>query len=154
LAVNDVLNDTLVWNGKSTTYSRREKIKNTLIQHYLGVNGTTKHIKCMLLDVELSRKVVIGAHIFKHEWNILSRFVGLDDIDDKGNCILLFAPIEKAFDRSEICFLVDAHGKFVLKLLNKNLQGVKLYNVAKSLGIQDIEMHNLDRNLTFRGRFK
>lgn len=47
----------------------------------------------------------------KHEWgkfNAHQVFMGFEDIDSVGNGLLLFKPLEWAFDRSKLCFVYDS----------------------------------------------
>lgn len=140
------------WDGlASTAPSKRIPIKKGLIGYYLGKKAVKKQtIKCMLLDVELDKSVVIGSHIFKHEWEKFKGICGLDNINDHRNCMLLFQPIEKAFDSSQLCFILDkTSGKLVLKLLNPNLKNTTVYRAAKNLNISDEAMGSLDKKLKF-----
>lgn len=168
-----MIEENFKWNGVSTAVSKRVRIKDKIIRHYFPSEGRrTPQIPCMLLGKKFGRPAVIGAHLFKHEWHHLRKIAGLDDIDDLGNTFLLFAPIEKAFDRSWICFHVDKMADrsnmntlsssssspffvpgsstlFKLKLLKTDLKNKTLYESAKEFGVHDADMVDLDRNLTF-----
>jgi HNH endonuclease len=150
VALFNMANETFVWNGLSTTSSIRERSKPALVEYYHGVRGNSRDIKCMLLNVKFNKAAVTNAHIFKFEWNAFREFGGLSDINDVRNFMLLFKPIEHAFDRSEICFILEpSTGYLVLNLLNRNKRDTTLYDAATLLNIPEDQMENLDRKLTF-----
>jgi hypothetical protein len=62
----------------------------------------------MLTGVKLPSRHVIGAHIFKFCWSAYAeQFLGIEDIDDPRNGLLLCKPVEEAFDTSAICFIFN-----------------------------------------------
>jgi hypothetical protein len=57
----------------------------------------------------------------------------LAHIDDVRNGLLLFKPIEWAFDTSQLCFKLDPFNDFVPHLLNNNLKEMKLIDKLREL---------------------
>ncbi|KUF93205.1 hypothetical protein AM588_10004107 [Phytophthora nicotianae] len=75
------------------------------------------------MNVALPSTVVIASHIFRREHDDLKEhFVQIADIDDVRNGLLLFKPIESAFDDLDISFLVDKHDRFTLKIFNTDIK--------------------------------
>ncbi|KAG3027331.1 hypothetical protein PC121_g24627 [Phytophthora cactorum] len=78
---------------------------------------------CMVMNVALPSSVVIASHIFRREHDHLKgHFVQIADIDDVSNGLLLFKPIESAFDDLDISFLVDKRDQFTLKMFNSDIK--------------------------------
>lgn len=68
-----------------------------------------KVTRCMLLDMYLPSKIVTGVHLFQRRKRLLAGpLLGLDDLDDWRNGLLLFNPIKEAFDGLRIGFVYDA----------------------------------------------
>ncbi|KAG2789509.1 hypothetical protein Pcac1_g944 [Phytophthora cactorum] len=114
-------------NVPSTTASRTQKLKKQLVEKYNCDCGTNQDgdpmLLCMVMNIGLPSTVVIASHIFRREHDRLkSRFVQIADIDDVRNGLLLFKPIESAFDDLDIAFLVDKEDQFTLKLFNPNIK--------------------------------
>jgi hypothetical protein len=77
----------------------------------------------------LPKFLITGGHLFKHEWqHDAFILLGIDEIDCTRNGALLFVSIEKAYDRSQICFLQGDNGTFFLKLLDPSLENVSLFS--------------------------
>lgn len=91
--------------------------------------------RCMVLGLELSKSNVTGAHIFKYEWReFSSEIMGFDDIDDVRNGLLLYKPLEWAFDTSRMVILWDVVAQsFVTHILDKDILDVYLYKKAQEL---------------------
>ncbi|KAG2447328.1 hypothetical protein HYH02_007657 [Chlamydomonas schloesseri] len=89
----------------------------------------------MLLNEMLPMTLVTGSHLFKYCWKPYLRTpLGLSDINDPRNGLLLFKPLKHAFDDSRICFsMVEEVGgpKFRLELLDPSLKDVKLWDYAE-----------------------
>ncbi len=89
--------------------------------------------RCYVLDVELPRHLVIGAHVFKHEWAYLAKDVlDIDDVDDVRNGLLLYRPLEWAFDTGRLVFVLDA-GALVLRVLDPAIRELSLHAKAAQL---------------------
>ncbi|ETO85918.1 hypothetical protein F444_00499 [Phytophthora nicotianae P1976] len=114
-------------NVPSTTASKTQKLKKQLVKKYKCDCGRNKNddamLLCMVINVALPSTVVIASHIFRREHDDLKEhFVQIADIDDVRNGLLLFKPIESAFDDLDISFLVDKHDRFTLKIFNTDIK--------------------------------
>jgi hypothetical protein len=59
----------------------------------------------MLTGEVLPRKCVIASHLFKKKWSPAAyRLLHIEDVNDIRNGLLLWKPIEYAFDRGQIFF--------------------------------------------------
>jgi hypothetical protein len=74
----------------------------------------------MLLDTGLPKSIVIASHLFRRaNEHIAKELMNIDDIDDKKNGLLLFKPIESAFDDFDLSFIYDnSQDTFITKLFN------------------------------------
>ena len=64
--------------------------------------------RCLLTGEYLPSVTVIAAHLYKHEWRDLAEAdIGLLDIDDPGNGLLLWQLVEQAFDTSALSFIYE-----------------------------------------------
>ncbi|GMF64498.1 unnamed protein product [Phytophthora lilii] len=78
---------------------------------------------CMVLDVRLPSSVVIASHIFRQKHDGLKDYlVQIPDVDDVGNGLVLFKPIEHAFDHLDIAYFVDKQDQFTLKIYNPTIK--------------------------------
>ncbi|KAG2766561.1 hypothetical protein Pcac1_g22129 [Phytophthora cactorum] len=114
-------------NVPSTTASRTQKLKKQLVKEYECDCGRNQigdsMLLCMVMNIGLPSSVVIASHIFRREHDRLKDyFVQIADIDDVRNGLLLFKPIESAFDDLDIAFLVDKEDQFTLKLFNPDFK--------------------------------
>jgi hypothetical protein len=91
----------------------------------------------MVTGKRLPHQIVIAAHIFQHKWrNNLSKYTSLTNIDDVRNGLLLYKPVEWAFNRAKICVEVNSREEMTFYLLDQDLRDVKL--VAKACDLRDI----------------
>ena len=115
-------------NPEATTVSRKQNFKKSLLHHYGYATPSSstdpQFIRCMLLDIPLPSKVVIGAHLFRHSLHdIAASLLDLEDINDPRNGLLLFQPIEVAFDKFQLSFIYDKEADtFRLKLWDQALR--------------------------------
>lgn len=66
-----------------------------------------------------------GSHLFKHCWLANKDLLNLRDINDVRNGLLLFKPLEHAFDDSKICFEHNAADQtFSMLLIDQRLSAV------------------------------
>lgn len=141
------------FDGKSTSAAKRTKFKPYLVRDYLQIEPKDFHsgalISCQILNILLPSFLVIGAHIFKHEWaSDAAILLGITKIDSTRNGLLLFQPIEKAFDRSQLCFVKEAgKGSFQLKILDPSLRGQDLFTSCLKL-IRKEDCEKLQLSLT------
>ncbi len=64
---------------------------------------------CMLTSEALLSKTVIAAHLYKSSWAVFVELaLCFSDIDDVRNGLLLWKPIEHAFDTAQMCFTYDS----------------------------------------------
>ena len=62
----------------------------------------------MLTSEALLSETVIAAHLYKSSWAVfVDLALGFSDIDDVRNGLLLWKPIEHAFDTAQMCFTYD-----------------------------------------------
>jgi hypothetical protein len=82
---------------------------------------------------KLPHSTVVASHIFQRRWaNYLSIFTKMTDIDDVRNGLLLYKPVEWAFDRAKLC--VEVRGDCMsFFLLDRELENIKLTDKAKEL---------------------
>jgi len=117
-----------MYDGKSKASSNRSEIKAKIVRDYFQISydefKNSPRITCQILGVQIFKFLVIGAHIFKREWaHDAPLLVGIDNVDKARNCLLLFKPIEEAFDTSRICFLKSTSTEeFELTILDPNLR--------------------------------
>jgi hypothetical protein len=125
------------YDGKSTSLSKRATFKPILARDYLQIPENGYHSKsdiaCQILGIEFPKFLVTGSHIFKHEWAgdawILLR---IRNINSSRNGLLLFSPIEKAFNRSQLCFLKsEDEDSFYLKILDPSIRDFVLFDECK-----------------------
>jgi hypothetical protein len=83
----------------------------------------------MLLDTALPSDLVIAPHLFRRSHAFLSeKLMGFPDIDDVKNGLLLFKPLEHAYDHFQISFIYDqSSDEFRLKIFDRSLRQVRLF---------------------------
>ena len=107
-------------------------IKEALLQSDGRTAGCAR-ARCYLLDVELPRHLVVGAHLFKHEWSDLAKMLlGIDSVDDARNGLLLYKPLEWAFATGRLMVVLES-GQFVVRLLDPGIREVSLHAKAVQL---------------------
>ena len=75
---------------------------------YQSLCGVGKLV-CMLTSEALPYKTVIGVHPYKSSWAVFVELaLGFSDTDDVRNGLLLWKPIEHAFDTAQLCFTYDS----------------------------------------------
>ena len=92
----------------------------------------------LLFDMATGRRLpcalVVAAHIFQHKWqDRLPQFTLLNNIDDMGNGLLLYRPVEKAFDAAKLCIEVNPKGKMTFRLFDEDLRDIELAEYARQL---------------------
>jgi hypothetical protein len=127
-----------LFNFENATMASRSRgsqktFKDNLIREYdpFGVAGTTFD---MATGIRLPTSTVIASHIFQYKWrNELPRFPILPDINDVQNGLLLYKPVEWAFDRAKICVEVKPGNPMTFRLLDQDLRDVQLTKKACEL---------------------
>jgi hypothetical protein len=139
LILESAVDDTLGWQeltaillrhtltGAPTTLTaRKEDFKKNLKDAYLCHGGKKKWDKtrCMLLNCNLPSAIVTAAHIFRRSNEHIAQYLlGIENIDDVKNGLLLFKPLEKAFDKFQIGFVYnDSDDSFRMKIFNNNCE--------------------------------
>ena len=84
----------------------------------------------------------------------MSQFTNLTDINDVRNGLLLYKPVEWAFDRAKLCVEVDSEGRMTFRLLDPMLADISLVDKACTLR-KDAGRGNepLEREQTLRVTF-
>ncbi|GIL68738.1 hypothetical protein Vafri_21977 [Volvox africanus] len=120
--------------GKISGSHQDQDFKKQLQMYYGHQHGNQQEpsqLSCMLLDVLLPKSLVVGTHIFKRCWRGKMKLIlGLPDINDPRNGLLLCKGLQHALDDSRICFAYDNHEgeqKFILELLDRNLQNTTVW---------------------------
>jgi hypothetical protein len=88
----------------------------------------------MATGIRLPHSIVVASHIFQYNWrNELTRFTSLTDINDVRNALLLYKPVEWAFDRAKICVEVKSSDQMTFRLLDEDLRHIVLADKACQL---------------------
>ena len=112
--------------------ARSTKFKEALLTAD-GRNPTTERARCYLLNVELPRHLVIGAHLFKREWSDVAKtLLDIDSVDDARNGLLLYKPLKWAFDTGRLMVVAES-GEFIVRLLDPAIREVALHAKATQL---------------------
>ena len=127
------LEDFQISAGEETTRSQQKRFRTKLIRAYGAKLSDEKKLRCMLLNTPLPSNDVIAVHLFRWRWKDKCHRLSFDDIDDTRNGLLLYKPIEWAFDAGRICFWKDEDGSLRLKLLDPSLRSVNIVNKARAL---------------------
>jgi hypothetical protein len=126
----DFIEHRYAYDGKSTSVSKRREFKPLLCQTYLKIFGPSAQIMCQVLGINFYSFLVAGAHIFKHEWAADTDFLlGFEKINNPRNGLLLLMPIQKALDRSRLCFTMT-DGRYRITILDPNLRDVELFDAC------------------------
>ena len=122
--------------------SRRKSMESSVLKNRLAAlqlesENAPPHgsLRCMLLDVLLPYAHVTGAHLLKREWaDFSAELADVTDIEDVRNGLLLYKPLEWAFDTSRLAFVWEpASGRFVAHLLDRSIAHQLLVTRAKEL---------------------
>lgn len=132
-----IVDKVFVYNEDAVTRTSNRPFKENLLTAY---NIRPRHtanglllIRCMLTGAWLPCATVIASHIVKHMWNEyrLHETLGME-VDDVGNGLLLFKPIEWALDNSKICFVYDEGFRtFNMRILDPLLNDKTLLSVLE-----------------------
>jgi hypothetical protein len=124
-----------VTNASASDIREGSNFKDSLKEAY-GFSPSDKRgdLWDMATGEHLRHGCVIAAHIFQYRWRkflpILSSF---KDIHDVQNGLLLYKPVEWAFDRAKIFIEVNDADKMTFRLLDQSLRNVKLADKASEL---------------------
>ena len=82
----------------------------------------------------LPNAVVMASHVFLYRWRRrLLHFTALEDIHDVHNGVMLYGPVQWAFNRAKICIEVNTAGRMIFRLLDHSLYDVGLVDKACEL---------------------
>jgi hypothetical protein len=108
--------------GAPTTLSKRKIHFKMNLKECYECDGPVNSgmTRCMLLDTYLPSAIVTAAHLFRRSNQyIASQLLNIEDIDDVKNGLLLFKPLEKAFDHFQIGFIYNSTDDiYRLKIFN------------------------------------
>ena len=110
--------------------STNQDVKLSSINHYNGstLQNLPDTITCQFLSIELPTKFVTCSHIFQKRWKPHRHLIGLTDIHDWRNTLLLLKPIEILFDQGQIIFLWNQFNLgFEMKILNPAIRSARLH---------------------------
>jgi hypothetical protein len=115
-------------SSTSAPSSRGNQFRAVLCARYNCDKGNG-YVRCMLLNTTLPSPLVIASHIFPRSKGYLSeKLLGFSDIDDERNGLLLFKPLEYAFDHFQISFIYDQGSEaFRLKVFDPSLRSQRLF---------------------------
>eukprot|EP00128_Syssomonas_multiformis_P018004 Colp12_sorted_trinity150504_noHs@2791 len=141
--------------GKATNASAvtTSETRNTIITFY-GENRNSfkrkRKLRCFLLNHYFTASQTACSHIFKKEWESNCALVGLQSINQGDNLLLLYKPIEWAFDDSRLCFAYDAKGDtFTARLLDPSISNLRLSTKASQLLGKNYKCDQAMANMTF-----
>lgn len=78
--------------------------------------------------------IVMASHIFLHKWRRrISHYTSFKNIHDPRNGLLLYRPVEWAFNRGKICVEVNNGGRMIFRLLDHDLSDIRLADKACEL---------------------
>ncbi|KAF8501244.1 hypothetical protein BU17DRAFT_72023 [Hysterangium stoloniferum] len=85
--------------------------KLKLYQFYVEPNALKypEMLTCSLTSVTISSKAIVAAHLWKHETGKTLEYFGFHDIDNPHNGLLVYKPIEEAYDQHLLCFYQDTN---------------------------------------------
>jgi hypothetical protein len=107
----------------------QQAFKNRLRERYGQPRNST--LFDMATGLWLPMHLVTAAHIYPRHWHSkLQTDTSLNDIYDVVNGLLLYKPVEVAFDTSRLCIEVDGKGKMSFFLLDETLRSVRLVDEA------------------------
>jgi hypothetical protein len=121
-------------------------VKLSSINNYSGttLQQLPATITCQFLSVDLPTKFVTCSHIFQKRWNTHRCLIGLVDIHDWRNTLLLLKPIEVLFDQGQIIFLWNqANLAFEMKILNPSIRLARLHALFMELFPNEVVPANI-----------
>jgi hypothetical protein len=122
-------------HAPTTLTERNRDFKDNLCKFYGCYSRKKSWVRCMLLDVAFPKSLVIASHLFRRSNEYLSLvMMQISDIDDVKNGLLLFKPLEYAFDHFQISFIRDDTDAFRLKLFDPSIRGTCLIDFADRNG--------------------
>ena len=118
----------------SSEKSDNQAVKVDCINYYnnSALTRLPKIISCQFLGIDFPTSQVTCAHIFQKKWAKSRTIIDLKEINDVKNLLLLFKPIEVAFDEGRICFLWDdVASQFTMKVLDPAIKTKTVLDLAR-----------------------
>jgi len=114
---------------KSEAAAHNDKKKH--IVTFYGRGDTNMKIKCMILDKPLHPDAICLAHLYPDSSQgdgLQSVRLSVRDISNDRMFLLLFRPIEEAYDRGALCFHPDRlhNDRLAIRILDPSLRKIKL----------------------------
>jgi len=126
------------WNlevSSKSTQAENDEFR-ALVLYFYGMSQNNVpplpvNVSCHLLNVALPLNLVAVAHIFPKRFRH-NYWVPIADIDDVQNTLVLFRPIERAFDRGQLCFVwINDQKKFRIHILDPKLHTTTISKLAE-----------------------
>lgn len=104
--IEKVFTHTLL-SAPSTRSARSRSFKKSLVDFYeCGAPGG--FVVCLMLNIALPSDKICAAHLFRHSNEYFAEdLLGFKDINDVRNGLLLYKPIQEAFDHGQLSFVYD-----------------------------------------------
>jgi len=129
--------DTLSFENVTAQSGEVANFKDTLKEAYNQPMAYDKGLLDMATGAVLPHNIVIAAHIFQCRWQkYLSSFSTMTGVDDACNGLLLYKPVEWAFDRAKL-FVEIIDGVMTFHLIDQELENIKLVDKAIELQAQN-----------------
>lgn len=117
-------------SAPTTLTDGNKGFKDELCDFYGCYSRKKSCVRCMLLDVAFPNSLVIASHLFRRSnENVSLVMMQISDIDDVRNGLLLFKPLEHAFDHFQISFIRDDTDTFCLKLFDPSIRDTPLIDL-------------------------
>jgi hypothetical protein len=117
----------------SSDRSNNQAVKVDCLNYYnnTALTNLPATITCQFLGIDFPTSQVTCSHIFQKKWAKSRAIIELKEINDVQNLLLLFKPIEVAFDEGRICFLWDSSvSKFKMKVLDPAIRTKTVLDLA------------------------
>jgi hypothetical protein len=129
-------------NAPTSLSGRNQDFKHNLCQFYGCYRRKQRWIQCMVLDIPFPKAVVTAAHLFRRSNEYLAfPLMQIQDIDDPKNGMLMFKPLEYAFDHFQISFIAEGdRTSFKLKLFDQSIQNTLLIDFIRDPNQRQVVM--------------
>ena len=125
--------DTLSFENVTAQSGEVANFKDTLKEAYNQPMAYDKGLLDMATGAVLPHNIMIATHIFQHCWQkYLSSFSTMTGIDNICNGLLLYKPVEWAFNRTKL-FVEIIDGVMTFRLIDQELENIKLVDKAIKL---------------------
>jgi HNH endonuclease len=114
-------------NAPTTLSICKQDFKHILCEFYARYHREQHSIQCMVLDIPFPKSVVTAVHLFlRRNEHLAATLMQIQDIDDPRNGMLMFKPVEYAFNHCQLSFIRDYDDSFKLKLFDVSIRDTKL----------------------------